>query len=258
MAAQVSNFAFQQSLKIRVLIDDNNNPLFCLADVCKVLELTNPSAVAAQVKDEFGCPNLNLGHIQDTLGRDQNAIFLTEPQLYFVMMRSRAKMAHTFRQWIVNEVLPSIRRNGCYISRRSTQTVLADNSKRLTSSQMQLISNFLDTFSRFYFFKDVFKTAAWAAIRTATGIASPDPLTKASLPKAKEALDRILHISDQYASAIFEIEKTVCREIIRKGGDEGELTFLLDCIAEDKIRDNANHRYTLFMAVNELFAKLAK
>lgn len=44
----------------------------------------------------------------------QNLTFITEPQLYFVMMRSRAKVAHEFRQWICNEVLPSIRKNGAY------------------------------------------------------------------------------------------------------------------------------------------------
>ena len=43
--------------------------------------------------------------------------FITEPQLYFVMMRSRAKIAREFRQWICNEVLPSIRAQGAYVAK---------------------------------------------------------------------------------------------------------------------------------------------
>lgn len=39
---------------------------------------------------------------------------ITEPQLYFVMMRSNSKVAREFRQWICNEVLPSIRQTGTY------------------------------------------------------------------------------------------------------------------------------------------------
>lgn len=56
---------------------------------------------------------LNTGVIQRETGPVE-AIFLTEPQLYFVMMRSRSDKARPFRQWVVNEVLPSIRKTGKY------------------------------------------------------------------------------------------------------------------------------------------------
>ncbi|EKH5407043.1 hypothetical protein O8M47_001806, partial [Campylobacter jejuni] len=31
--------------QVRVALDENNEPLFCLSDICKILELTNPSMV---------------------------------------------------------------------------------------------------------------------------------------------------------------------------------------------------------------------
>lgn len=99
---------------IRTQVTDDGEPLFCLADICKVLELSNPSKVASQVCEEFLCPNLKLGHVTDSLGRDQEASFITEPQLYFVLMRSRSDKAKPFRQWVVNDVLPSIRKTGKY------------------------------------------------------------------------------------------------------------------------------------------------
>lgn len=98
---------------IRTQATDEGEPLFCLADICKVLELSNPSVVASQVKEEFETPKLNLGVIQRETGPVE-AAFITEPQLYFVLMRSRSENARPFRQWVVNDVLPSIRKTGGY------------------------------------------------------------------------------------------------------------------------------------------------
>lgn len=111
--ANLVSYTFHEN-KIRTLTVENGEIVFCLADVCRTLDLTNPSKVVSQIKDEFSTPNLKLGLIKDANDHTQQATFITEPQLYFVMMRSRAKVAHEFRQWIVNEVLPSIRKTGTY------------------------------------------------------------------------------------------------------------------------------------------------
>ena len=103
---------------IRVVQNDKGEVLFCLADVCASLNLTNATVIANQVKDEFGIPKLNLGVVTRPDGSRIEANFITEPQLYFVMMRSRAKVAREFRQWICNEVLPSIRAQGAYTQKK--------------------------------------------------------------------------------------------------------------------------------------------
>ena len=115
--SNLSTYDFHSS-NIRVITSDEGVILFCLSDVCVTLKLTNPTVMANQIKDEFGCPKLNLAHLKDTLGRDQEFTMITEPQLYFVMMRSRAKVAREFRQWICNEVLPSILANGTYTQKK--------------------------------------------------------------------------------------------------------------------------------------------
>lgn len=105
-------FSFHSST-VRTLTRDNQI-YFCLPDVCKILTLQNPAHAVAQIKEEFSIPTLNVGMVTRPDGSKVRATFITEPQLYFVMMRSRAKTAREFRQWICNEVLPQIRRTGAY------------------------------------------------------------------------------------------------------------------------------------------------
>lgn len=110
------NFDYK-GVQVRTQRDEAGEPLFCLADICKILGIANPSDVSAQLKEEFNIPRLNLGVIQRQTGPVE-AAFITEPQLYFVMMRSRSDVARPFRQWVVSEVLPTIRKTGKYESKQ--------------------------------------------------------------------------------------------------------------------------------------------
>lgn len=127
----LSVYSFQEK-KIRTQITDKNDILFCLSDVCSALNLTNTSVIASQIKEEFGGGKLNLYPLQ-TAGGIQNVTFITEPQLYYVMIRSRAKVAHDFRQWVCNEVLPQIRKQGSY----STKSKIENKSKPKTSKKKE-------------------------------------------------------------------------------------------------------------------------
>lgn len=85
------------------------NPLFCLADVCKALDL-QASAVIRRLDDGV----ISSHPISDSLGRQQVANFVSEDGLYDVILDSRKPEAKTFRKWITSEVLPSIRKTGRY------------------------------------------------------------------------------------------------------------------------------------------------
>lgn len=114
--SNLSTYDFHKS-NIRVITSENGEILFCLKDVCSTLQLSNINHVINQLKEEFEGVTLNVTPFK-TQGGTQNVTFITEPQLYFVMMRSRAKIAREFRQWICNEVLPSIRANGTYTQKK--------------------------------------------------------------------------------------------------------------------------------------------
>lgn len=98
-----------------------DNPLFCLADVCKALDL-QPSAVMRRLDDGV----ISNNPITDNLGRQQVANFVNEDGLYDVILDSRKPEAKQFRKWITSEVLPTIRKHGAYMTDNIIEKTLSD------------------------------------------------------------------------------------------------------------------------------------
>lgn len=141
--SNLTSYNFHNS-DIRVVQNDKGEVLFCLADVCASLQLTNANNIVNQIKEEFSIPMLNIGVVTRPDGSRIEANFITEPQLYFVMMRSRAKVAHEFRQWICNEVLPSIRKNGSFNLNKELESIKPYNTWFITEITNQCIKYGLD------------------------------------------------------------------------------------------------------------------
>ena len=126
MSNEIEIFNNTQFGNIRVQKDEDGEPLFCLADVCRALELTNPANTANQVCEEFSIPILNIGMVSRPDGSYIQANFITEQQLYFVMNRSDKPNAKPFRMWVNTEVLPSIRKHGMYATPATIEEMLND------------------------------------------------------------------------------------------------------------------------------------
>lgn len=123
---QLQIFNHKDLGQIRV-IGDNENPLFCLADVCKILEIQDTYKVKEAVLREFELSTLEVGSFDTGYGIKEFSM-ITEPQLYFVLMRSDKPKAKPFRQWVVGEVLPSIRKHGFYA--KETQENIAQRNRQ--------------------------------------------------------------------------------------------------------------------------------
>ena len=95
---------------IRTMKDERGEPLFCLRDVCEVLELRTQKVVQ-RLEDDV----LSKYPIVDSLGRTQQATFVNEDGLYDTILESRKPHAKKFRKWVTSEVLPSIRKQGGYM-----------------------------------------------------------------------------------------------------------------------------------------------
>lgn len=117
--------------EVRVIKNENNEPLFCLSDVCRALDITTPARVKESINREFE-DGVSLTHsiqtlqIVDSLGRKQEATFITEPQLYFVLMRSDKPQAKIFRQWVISKVLPAIRKTGKFTFTKSKTSLIQE------------------------------------------------------------------------------------------------------------------------------------
>lgn len=116
-AAEVKTFSFGD-MQVR-MIEVNNEPLFCLSDICKGCGFRDTTNAAEQLRAEYGDEKglymFNMYNLKDALGRARETIMVTEPQMYFVMMRGRSQASKQFRKWICEKVIPSIRRTGSYI-----------------------------------------------------------------------------------------------------------------------------------------------
>ena len=95
--------------EIRV-VGTSENPLFCLADVCKAIGIAN----ARDVRNRLDEDDVVLTDTIDSMGRTQQANFVTEAGLYDVIIRSDSEKAKPFRKQVTSEVLPSIRKSGSY------------------------------------------------------------------------------------------------------------------------------------------------
>ncbi|MBQ8279706.1 MAG: phage antirepressor [Roseburia sp.] len=99
--------------EIRTVTKDNE-PWFVASDICKALDLSNPS-MAVQRLDDDERAKFNLG-VRDSDGTN----CVNEYGLYALVLASRKKEAKEFKRWITHEVLPSIRKHGGYIAGQET------------------------------------------------------------------------------------------------------------------------------------------
>lgn len=144
MSQTVQLFKKEDLGMVRIL-GDKDNPLFCLKDVCEILEHTTPAKIKDSIINEFG-EGMTQTHPLKTAGGMQNMTFITEPQLYFVLMRSDKPKAKPFRQWVINEVLPSIRKTGSYTVNNSSSIVNDLKSRELQLKRAEYLSKIAERY----------------------------------------------------------------------------------------------------------------
>ena len=103
--------------QIRV-IERDGEPWFVAADVCNVLDLSNPTIAVSRL-DEDERAKFNLG-------RQGDATIVNEPGLYTLVPGSRKPEAKAFKRWITHEVIPTIRKTGAYSTRKPDSYMIDD------------------------------------------------------------------------------------------------------------------------------------
>jgi anti-repressor protein len=114
MFMELQIFSNSEFGEIRTITKDNE-PWFVASDICRSLDLSNPTMAMQRIDDDEKA-KFNLG----LSGGETNCV--NEYGLYSLALASRKKEAKDFKRWITHEVLPSIRKNGGYIAGQETMS----------------------------------------------------------------------------------------------------------------------------------------
>ena len=99
-------------------IEEEGKVLFCGSDVARALGYNEPhKAVARHCKGGMKRPTPTNGGIQQML-------FIPEGDIYRLAAKSELPEADEFERWIFDEVLPSIRKHGAYMTEETLQEAI--------------------------------------------------------------------------------------------------------------------------------------
>ena len=101
----------------------NGEPYFVGKDVAEALGYEKPRNAIAQHVDPDDALKQGL---TDSLGREQEAIFISESGVYALIFSSKLPKAKEFKHWVTSEVLPTIRKHGAYATPATIESIIAD------------------------------------------------------------------------------------------------------------------------------------
>ncbi|HCJ6519570.1 TPA: phage antirepressor KilAC domain-containing protein [Acinetobacter baumannii] len=128
----VSVFNFNQN-EVRTIVKEDGEIWFVLSDVCSVLEIGNPSDAARRLDND----EVTLDIIE---GNHRPTNLVNESGLYSLVLTSRKPEAKQFKKWVTSDVLPSIRKNGGYISGQEN-----DDPEIIMAKALQVANNILES-----------------------------------------------------------------------------------------------------------------
>ncbi|MBQ8691304.1 MAG: Bro-N domain-containing protein [Phascolarctobacterium sp.] len=113
-------------------IQENDKAWFVGLDVTKALGYRNGrKAILDHVKANHKIDGVV---IRDTIGRNKKAVAIDEAGLYSLVLRSKLPKAEAFQEWVVSEVLPSIRNTGGYSTKPVERGKSELNTKALAKA----------------------------------------------------------------------------------------------------------------------------
>lgn len=214
---QLSTFNFESN-SIRTLAI-NNEPWFIAIDICKAINLSNPSMAVANLDEDekkvVGSsdtldPKLNLGSAGNGA---QSLSLVSESGMYTLILRCRdavkkGSVPHRFRKWVTAEVLPAIRKTGKYELKTTV-----DDRTGLRNAVNMLVSK-----------KGLIYSDAYHLIHQRFNVESIEDLTFEQLPQAVEYVHRIVLEGELITETKLQISEKELPLALRKHKYARELT----------------------------------
>ena len=125
---------FESASSIRIVMIDNE-PWFSVADVCDVLGYSNSRDTVSKHCRAGGVAKRDT----PTASGIQAITYINEGNLYRLVIKSRKPEAEKFEAWVCDEVLPSIRKTGCYIAPVVEPVPQYDDAAIITEAEVEHI-----------------------------------------------------------------------------------------------------------------------
>ncbi|HGP7490481.1 Bro-N domain-containing protein [Neisseria gonorrhoeae] len=162
-AVQVLNF---QQNSVRTVADNKGELWFLANDVCEILGYTNPRRTV-----DLHCKSRGVTkRYTPTTSGEQEMTYINEPNLYRLIIKSRKPAAEAFEEWVMETVLPAIRKTGGY---QITPKTTADDRTGLRQAVAALVGR-----------KGIDYSSAYSMIHQRFNVESVEDLPAGKLPEA--------------------------------------------------------------------------
>jgi len=109
--------------EIRTLTDESGKTWFCGADVAKALGYKDTvNALKSHCKEDGVVKH----HIIDKMRRTQEVNFISEGNIYRLITHSKLPSAEKFEGWVFDEILPSVRKHGAYMTDNTLKRAITE------------------------------------------------------------------------------------------------------------------------------------
>lgn len=115
------------------ILGDILNPLFIAKQICDVLGFANHKDA---IKNHVDPDDIFKLEMNDRLNRKQTVNCVNESGLYALIFGSKLPKAKKFKRWVTNEVLPAIRKQGCYSAQEQDSTLISNEQQYELSSRV--------------------------------------------------------------------------------------------------------------------------
>ncbi|HFA7018705.1 TPA: Bro-N domain-containing protein [Neisseria gonorrhoeae] len=160
-AVQVLNF---QQNSVRTVADNKGELWFLANDVCEILGYTNPRRTV-----DLHCKSRGVTK-RYTASGEQEMTYINEPNLYRLIIKSRKPAAEAFEEWVMETVLPAIRKTGgCQVGPKTT----ADDRTGLRQAVAALVGR-----------KGIDYSSAYSMVHQRFNVESVEGIPAGKLPEA--------------------------------------------------------------------------
>ncbi|EPI1534674.1 BRO-N domain-containing protein [Neisseria gonorrhoeae] len=162
-AVQVLNF---QQNSVRTVADNKGELWFLANDVCEILGYTNPRRTV-----DLHCKSRGVTkRYTPTTSGEQEMTYINEPNLYRLIIKSRKPAAEAFEEWVMETVLPAIRKTGgCQVGPKTT----ADDRTGLRQAVAALVGR-----------KGIDYSSAYSMVHQRFNVESVEGIPAGKLPEA--------------------------------------------------------------------------